>query len=217
MKYLHKFDSFNEEIRIGLDDRGLPKLTGTGKALRNLAVGGAIVGGLAYGAKSMYNSIPDKPVVKYEQTVMGSFKEYYLRTPKMDDNIQFTINTKDGVIGSRIKVGKSDRYTLTVPSGVSKVYYDKSTWGGYVYGTTNSSDLQDPSDVIDLNTLDVAEEGPTYKILRVSSFWSNLDFIFVDKGFVSEQGEFEIDGEVYTYIEKSFGFLEGRASFVIKK
>ena len=33
MKYLQNFDSFNEEIKIGLDDRGLPKLTGTGKAL----------------------------------------------------------------------------------------------------------------------------------------------------------------------------------------
>jgi hypothetical protein len=217
MKYLHNFDSYNEEIKISLNDRGLPKLTGTGKALRNLAVGGAIAGGLSYGANSMYQSIPDKPVVKYEQTVMGSFKEYELRTPGSDYNIQFTINTKDSIIGSRIKVGKHDRYTLTVTSNVTKVCYDLSTWGGYIYGSSNSSDLQDPSDVIDLNELEVVEEGSTYKILRVSSFWSNLDYIFVDKGFESTMGEFEIDGETYTYIEKSFGFLEGRASFVIKK
>lgn len=217
MKYLHNFESYNEEIKISLNDRGLPKLTGTGKALRNLAVGGAIAGGLAYGANSLYQSIPDKPVVKYEQTVMGSFKEYELRTPGSDYNIQFTINTKDSIIGSRIHPGKHDRYTLTVPSNVTKVWYDRSTWGGYIYGSSNSSDLQDPSDVIDLNELEVVEEGSTYKILRVSSFWSNLDYIFVDKGFESTMGEFEIDGETYTYIEKSLGFWEGRASFVIKK
>ena len=40
MKYLHNFELYNEEIKISLNNRGLPKLTGTGKALRNLAVGG---------------------------------------------------------------------------------------------------------------------------------------------------------------------------------
>ena len=50
----------------------------------------------------------------------------------------------------------------------------------------------------------------------VESFWSGLDFILVNKGYGNTKDEFEMNGDRYTYFEKSFGFLEGHASFVVK-
>jgi hypothetical protein len=90
-----------------------------------------------------------------------------------------------------------------------------STFGEYIYATTNKSDLPG-SEPIDLTELEIVEETGEYRILRVPSFWSSLDFILVNKGYSNTKNEFEMNGERYTYFEKSFSFLEGRASFVVK-
>jgi len=72
------------------------------------------------------------------------------------------------------------------------------------------------SQEIDLSGLEIVEETGEYRVLRVPSFWSSLDFILVNKGYSNPKNEFEMNGVKYTYFEKSFSFLEGRGSFVVK-
>jgi hypothetical protein len=90
-----------------------------------------------------------------------------------------------------------------------------STFNEYIYATTNKSDLPGGAP-IDLTDLEIVEETGEYRILRVPSFWSSLDFILVNKGYSNTKNEFEMNGVKYTYFEKSFSFLEGKGSFVVK-
>ena len=196
MKHLNNFEEFNE-----------------GK-LSNFVAGAAVAGATLWGANAIMNP-NTKATAKYQETELAHFPEFYVTTLGMDNNLNVSINENDGVIGCQMRQGKHSRYTITVEEGIDKVYYKMSTFGEYIYGTTNKSDL--PSgDHIDLSELEIVEETGEYRILRVTSFWASLDFILVNKGYSNTKNEFEMNGERYTYFEKSFSFLEGRGSFVIK-
>jgi len=196
MKHLENFEEFNE-----------------GKLSKFIA-GAALAGATLYGANAIMNPVT-KASSRYQETELAHFPEFSVTTLGMDDDIHVSVNDNDGVIACQTQHGKYKRYTITVEEGVNSVYYKLSTFGEYIYATSNKSDL--PSgELIDLSKLDIVEETNDYKILRVPSFWSGLDFILVNKGYNNTKNEFEMKGERYTYIEKSFGFLDGRASFVIK-
>lgn len=196
MIYLNNFKDFNE-----------------GK-LSNFIAGAAVTGATIWGANAIMNPVT-KPSAKYQETELAYFPEFYVRTLGMDNNLSVSINENDGVIGCQMRQGKHSRYTITVEEGIDKVYYKISTFGEYCYATTNKSNLPGGS-MIDISELEVVEENNEYKVLRVPSFWSSLDFILVNKGYVNTRNEFEMNGEKYTYFEKTFSFLEGKASFVIK-
>lgn len=196
MKHLNNFEEFNES------------------KLSKFIVGGALAGATLYGANAIMNPVT-KATAEYNETELAHFPEFYVRTLGMDDNLKVSVNENDGVIGCQMKHGKYTRYTITVEEGVDKVYYKTSSFGEYIYATTNQSDLPGGS-LLNLSGLEVVEENNDYKILRVPSFWSGLDFILVNKGYSNPKNEFEMNGEKYTYFEKSLSFLEGRASFVIK-
>lgn len=196
MKHLHNFEEYNES-----------KLT-------PYIVGAALTGATLMGANALMNP-NTKATAKYQETELAHFPEFYVRTLGMDDNLKVSVNENDGVIGCQMKNGKYNRYTITVEEGVNRVYYKTSSFGEYVYATTNRSDLPSGS-LINLSELEVVEENNEYRILSVPSFWSGLDFILVNKGYGNPKNEFEMNGERYTYFEKSFGFLAGRASFVVK-
>lgn len=196
MKHLNNFEEYNE-----------------GK-LGNFVAGAAVAGATLWGANAIMNPVT-KAKATYNETELAHFPEFDVITLGMDDNIQVSVNENDGVIGCKMKHGKHSRYTITVEEGVDKVYYKMSTFGEYIYATTNKSDLPG-SDPVDLTELEIVEETGEYRILRVPSFWSGLDFILVNKGYSNIKNEFEMNGERYTYFEKSFSFLEGRGSFVVK-
>jgi hypothetical protein len=196
MKHLNNFEEHNES------------------KLGKFFAGAAVAGATLWGANAIMNPVT-KATAKYQETDLAHFPEFLVITLGMDDNIQVSVNENDGVIGSQMKHGKHTRYTITVEEGTDKVYYKVSTFGGYIYATTNKSNLPG-SEMIDLSELEVVEENNEYRILRVPSFWSSLDFILVNKGYGNPKNEFEMNGERYTYFEKSFSFLEGRASFVVK-
>ncbi len=196
MKHLNNFEEHNES------------------KLGKFVAGAAVAGATLWGANAIMNPVT-KATAKYQETDLAHFPEFLVITLGMDDNIQVSVNENDGVIGSQMKHGKHTRYTITVEEGTDKVYYKVSTFGGYIYATTNKSNLPG-SEMIDLSELEVVEENNEYRILRVPSFWSSLDFILVNKGYGNPKNEFEMNGERYTYFEKSFSFLEGRASFVVK-
>jgi hypothetical protein len=196
MKHLNNFEEYNES-----------KLT-------PYIVGAALTGATLWGANAIMNPTT-KATAKYQETELAHFPEFYVRTLGTDDNLSVSVNENDGVIGCQMTHGKHKRYTVTVEEGVNQVYYKTSTFGGYIYATTNQSNLPG-SNLINLSELEVVEENNEYRILRVSSFWSGLDFILVNKGYGNTKDEFEMNGDRYTYFEKSFGFLEGHASFVVK-
>ena len=196
MKHLNNFEEFNE-----------------GK-LGNFVAGAAVVGATMWGADAIMNPT-SKATSKYQETELAHFPEFYVKTLGMDDNIQVTVNDVDGVIGCKTRQGKHNSYTVTVEEGQDIIYYKLSTWGDYVYATTNKSILPN-GDEINLSQLEVVEETSNYKILSVPSFWSGLDLIFVNKGYSNPKDEFEMNGRKYTYLEKSFGFVQGSESFVIK-
>ena len=196
MKHLNNFEEYNES-----------KLT-------PYIVGAALTGATLWGANAIMNPTT-KATAKYQETELAHFPEFYVRTLGTDDNLSVSVNENDGVIGFQMTHGKRKRYTVTVEEGVNQVYYKTSTFGGYIYATTNQSNLPG-SNLINLSELEVVEENNEYRILRVSSFWSGLDFILVNKGYGNTKDEFEMNGDRYTYFEKSFGFLEGHASFVVK-
>jgi hypothetical protein len=196
MKYLNNFEEHNES------------------KLGKFVAGAAIAGATLWGADAIMN--PNTKVsAEYRETELAHFPEFYVRTLGMDDNIQVTVNDVDGVIGCKTRQGKQDSYTITVEEGQDIIYYKVSKWGEYIYATTNKSILPN-SDEINLSQLEVIEETSNYKILSVPSFWSGLDLIFVNKGYSNPKDEFEMNGQKYTYLEKSFGFVQGNESFVIK-
>lgn len=196
MKHLNNFEEYNES------------------KLGKFVAGAAVAGATLWGANAIMNPVT-KATARYQETDLAHFPEFHVITLGMDDNIQVSVNENDGVIGSQMKHGKHTRYTITVEEGTDKVYYKVSTFGEYIYATSNKSNLPG-SEMIDLSELEVVEENNEYRILRVPSFWSSLDFILVNKGYGNPKNEFEMNGERYTYFEKSFSFLEGRASFVVK-
>jgi uncharacterized protein YuzE len=196
MKHLNNFEEYNESN------------------LGKFVAGAAIAGATLWGANAIMNPVT-KAKARYQETELAHFPEFYVTTLGMDDNIQVSVNENDGVIGCQMKEGKHSRYTITVEEGANQVYYKLSTFGEYIYATTNKSDLPN-GEMINLQDLEVVEETGEYRILRVPSFWSSLDFILVNKGYSNNKNEFEMNGVRYTYFEKSFSFLEGRGSFVIK-
>jgi hypothetical protein len=196
MKHLNNFEEYNE-----------------GK-LGNFVAGAAVAGATLWGANAIMNP-NTKATAKYQETELSHFPEFYVTTLGMDNNLNVSVNENDGVIGCKVKQGKYSRYTITVEEGMSQVYYKLSTFGEYCYATTNKSDLPN-GEMINLQDLEVVEETGEYRILRVPSFWSSLDFILVNKGYSNTKNEFEMNGQKYTYFEKSFSFLEGRGSFVVK-
>ena len=196
MKHLNNFEEFNES-----------KLT-------PYIVGAALTGATLMGVDSIMNPTT-KATAKYQETELAHFPEFYVRTLGMDNNINVSVNENDGVIACKTKQGKHSNYTITVEEGTNIVYYKTSSFGEYIYATTNGSNLPGGS-MINLSELEVVEETAGYRILKVSSFWSSLDFILVNKGYSNTKNEFEMNGVKYTYFEKSFSFLEGRGSFVVK-
>lgn len=196
MKHLNNFEEFNE-----------------GK-LSNFVAGAAVAGATLYGANAIVNP-NTKATAKYQETELAHFPEFYVKTLGMDNNLNVSVNEYDGVIGCQMKQGKHSRYTITVEEDINQVYYKLSTFGEYIYATTNESNLPGCS-VINISELEVVEETGEYRILRVPSFWSSLDFILVNKGYSNNKNEFEMNGVRYTYFEKSFSFLEGNGSFVVK-
>ncbi|HOB26371.1 MAG TPA: hypothetical protein PKG93_04425 [Bacilli bacterium] len=196
MKHLNNFEEFNE-----------------GK-LSNFVAGAAVAGATLYGANAIVNP-NTKATAKYQETELAHFPEFYVKTLGMDNNLNVSVNEYDGVIGCQMKQGKHSRYTITVEEDINQVYYKLSTFGEYIYATTNESNLPGCS-VINISELEVVEETGEYRILRVPSFWSSLDFILVNKGYSNNKNKFEMNGVRYTYFEKSFSFLEGNGSFVVK-
>jgi hypothetical protein len=196
MKHLNNFEEFNES-----------KLT-------PYIVGAALTGATLMGVDSIMNPTT-KATSKYQETELAHFPEFYVRTLGMDNNINVSVNENDGVIGCQTKQGKHSNYTITVEEGTNIVYYKTSSFGEYIYATTNGSNLPGGS-MINLSELEVVEETAGYRILKVTSFWSSLDFILVNKGYSNAKNEFEMNGVKYTYFEKSFSFLGGRGSFVVK-
>jgi hypothetical protein len=200
MRHINNFEEFNEG-KIG-----------------NFVAGAAVAGATLLGADAIMNP-NTKVTAEYKETELSHFPEFYVKTLGMDNNINVSVSEKDGVIGCRMPHGKaSHRYTVTVEEDVDKVYYDMSTFGVNIYATTDKSNLPNSpsSQEIDLSELKIVEETDEYRILRISSFWSGLDFILVNKGYKNKGNEFEMNGERYTYLQKSFSFLEGKASFVVK-
>ena len=198
MKHLNNFEEYSQNES---------KLT-------KYITGAAIAGATLYGANAIMNP-NTKASAEYQETELAHFPEFYVRTLGMDDNIQVTVNDVDGVIGCKTSQGKHSSYTITVEEGQDIIYYKVSKWGEYIYATTNKSILPN-SNMINLSELEVVEETSNYKILSVPSFWSGLDLIFVNKGYSNPKDEFEMNGQKYTYLEKSFGFVQGSESFVIK-
>jgi hypothetical protein len=196
MKHLRKFEEFNES-----------KLT-------PYIVGAALTGATLMGANAIMNP-NTKATARYQETELAHFPEFYVKTLGTDYNLHVSVNENDGVIGCQMRHNKSKRYTITVEEGQDIIYYKSTTFGVYIYATTNKSDLPN-GEMISLQDLEVIEETGEYKILEVSSVWSGLDYILVNKGYSNTKDEFEMNGERYTYFEKSFGFLPGHASFVIK-
>ena len=180
MKHLNNFEQFNE-----------------GK-LGNFVAGAAVVGATMWGADAIMNPT-SKATSKYQETELAHFPEFYVKTLGMDDNIQVSVNENDGVIGSQMKNGKHKRYTITVEEGTNIIYYKLSTFGEYIYATTNESNLPGGS-MINLSEMEVVEENNEYKILRVPSFWSGLDFILVNKGYGNPKNEFEMNGEKMRFV-----------------
>lgn len=196
MKHLNNFEEFNES-----------KLT-------KYALGAAALGATIWGANKLAN--PNKEVkVRSNQTELVHFPEFSITTLGFDNNIDVSINEVDTTIGVKTRHGKRTRYTITVDESVDVVYYKVSTFGEYIYATSDKTILPG-SKAIHLSDLEVVEETNSYKILRYPSFFSGLDFILVNKGYQNTKNEFEINGQRYSYFEKSFGFLEGHASFVVK-
>lgn len=196
MKHLENFENFNE-----------------GK-FSNFAAGAAIVGATLWGANTLMNPVT-KATAEYRETELVDFPEFFVRTIGTDDNINVSIN--GDVIGCSFHQGKYNRYTITVEEGTNNVYYKLSTFGVYIYATTNKSNLPfNNSNSINLSELEVIEENSEYKILRVPGVFSGLDFILINKGYNNPKNEFEMNGEKYTYFDKRFGFIEGHASFVVK-
>jgi hypothetical protein len=206
MKYLNNFEEYSRSESLS-KDYNESKFT-------KYVAGAAIAGATLWGADAIMN--PNTKVsAEYQETELAHFPEFYVRTLGADDNIQVTVNDVDGVIGCKTSQGKHNGYTITVEEGQDIIYYKVSTWGEYIYGTTNKSILPN-GNMINLSELEVVEETSNYKILSVPSFWSGLDLIFVNKGYSNPKDEFEMNGQKYTYLEKSFGFVQGNESFVIK-
>lgn len=198
MKYLNNFEEYSHnEGKFG-----------------KFVTGAALVGAGLYGANAIMNP-NTQTTATYQETEVDHFPEFYVRTLSVDENINVTVNDVDTVIGCKTHRGKRSSYTITVEEGVDVIYYKVSQFGEYIYATTDKLILPG-SNEINLSELEVVEEGEGYKILYVSSFFSGLDYIFVNKGYKNTKNEFEINGQKYTYLDKSFGFLKGSASFVIK-
>jgi hypothetical protein len=196
MKHLQGFKQYNES------------------KLGKFVAGAAITGAALYGVNALMNPRTTTKA-DYEETEKAHFPEFFVTTAGFDDNINVSVNDLDGVIGSKTQRGKHSVYTVTVEEGIDKIYYKRSDFGEYIYATTDPSNLPQ-SELLDLSELEVIEENSEYKILRVPSFWSGFDFVLVNKGYSNPKNEFEMNGQKYTYIEKTFGFFEGSASFVIK-
>lgn len=199
MKHIKNYNDFcNEEIDM-----------------KKILIGGALVGGIAAGINSI-DTTPGKSTASYEETELANFPEYHVHTAQFfDDNLNISINKNDGVIGTYRQAGKQSDYTVTIEEGVSKIYYETSTWGSYIYATTDNSDLP-KGQKIDIDELEIVSETSDYKILKVPSFWSSFEYILVNKGYQNKENEFEINGNRYTYFEPNFGFIEGKAAFVVK-
>ena len=198
MKHLNNFEKFNES------------------RLKDIMVGGAITGATLLGANAIMNN-PGRTDIKvnYIETEIAKFPEYRIQTPGSDNNFNLTIGS-DGILGVMSKNGKNDRFTITVNEGIDYVYYRTS--GGLrsvIYATTDKEMLP-KSEKIDLSELEVVEETNSYRILRVDSFWSGLDYIIVNKNYENSGNEFIINNKKYTYLEKRFGFLLGSATFVFE-
>jgi hypothetical protein len=203
MKHLKEFEEYNE------GNRSLNKF---GK----FVAGAAIAGSTLYGINTLIPETPKKTTSTYQETDKAHFPEFYVKTIGwFSSNINVSVNEVDGVIGSKTKHGKRSDYTITVEEGIDKIYWRRSSWGEYIYATTDPSNLPG-SDLLDLSKLEVIDENNEYKILKVPDFWSNLDYILVNKGYENKENEFEMNGQKYTYLEKNLGFWEGTHSFVIK-
>lgn len=199
MKNIKNYNDFcNEEINM-----------------KKILIGGALIGGIAAGINSIDTS-PSKSTASYEETELANFPEYYVHTAQFfDNNLNISINKNDFLIGTKTIAGKATRYSVTIEEGVSTIYYKTSTWGGYIYASTNKNDLPSGQQ-ININELNVVKETNEYRILEVPSFWSSFDYILVNKGYQNKENGFEIGGIGYTYFEPSFGFLKGKTAFVIK-
>jgi hypothetical protein len=196
MRHLNDFEQYNES-RLG-----------------KIAAGAAIVGATLYGANAIMNP-RTKAEAKYQETELANFPEFYVRTLGMDENINLSVSSVDGVIGCKTHRGKHSDYTITVEEGQDVIYWDISSFGEYIYATTDRSTLPN-GEKIDLSELEVVEETDKYKILDCSSFFGGPDAIFVNKGYSNPENEFELNGRKYTYIDKSLGFIAGYKSFVIR-
>ncbi len=139
---IRKYKEFNEEVDW-----------------KKLAVGAAVVGGLAVNAPSCNR---EEIKVTQEQTDKRGFSEYYVQTKgTLTDNIFISIG-EDGVIGSSYKQGKVTTYTLTIPKDSNFVYTKTSSWGQTMYGTLNQSFLPG-GEKIDLSKLEVRERRMNIK------------------------------------------------------
>jgi hypothetical protein len=196
MKHLSNFEQYNES-RLG-----------------KLAAGAAIVGATLYGANAIMNPRTNVEA-EYQETELAHFPEFYVRTLGMDENIKVSVNEIDGVIACKTHRGKHADYTITIEEGIDVVYWDISSFGEYIYATTNKSNLPG-GEKINISDLEVVKETDKYKILDCSSFFGGPDAIFVNKGYSNPKNEFEMNGKKYTYTEISLGFVSGYKSFVIK-
>ena len=186
MKNIKSFSSFNEEINIR-------KTIATGLLSASLLTGCADTNKAYYTELTTINN--------------KKFNEYELDRPAFKTDITFTVGPS-GFIGTRWHrtTGKSGQNfgTITLNRNVDVVYYDTSTFKSIVYA--DSSDLK--SDSIELRNLKVIEETDTYKIYDTGNWFSSIDYIMVNNGYMNKENEFIVDGVKYTYLSKTIGMSD---------
>ncbi len=175
-------------------------------SFRNALVGGAIG---AIGAAGIYGMIEDHDKANLHDTEVISstpFKQYSLSA----DGEGFDLNiSTDGIISAswdtREGSGKSSHTVthncVTIPDGVSEIWYDTKFFESGVFATGKKFS---GSTNVKLSDLDIYEETKTY-IIYEGKFLSSIDYIIVNKGHKDGE-EFTVsDDNINKYICDDIG------------
>lgn len=160
-------------------------------------VGTAIAGAVGYGAYDYVQNVGKANLDKVETIGDTNFKDYTLTTT--DNVFDLRINNEIIVSNHSYTEGSDkDSHTVSItniimPDSVKEFWYKNTVF----HGTYASSKEFPKSTKIELNTLKIYKETPTYTIYRSKKFFSPFNYLIVTKGHK--------EGEEYKLTDCSLG------------
>ena len=163
-------------------------------------IGTAVAGVMGYGAYDYMQNVGKANLDKVETIGDLNFKDYTLTTPDQ----QFDLRINDEIIVSSHSYSEGsdkDEHTVSItnilmPDSVKEIWYNTTVF----HGTYASSKEFPKSKKIELSSLKVYKETPTYTIYRSKKFISPFNYLIVVRGH-KEGEEYKLtDGSLGTYV-----------------